>query len=283
MNADRLGLVEEYFFFISQGCSLYSSFHRLKQEITRPTKGIVLCAPYVNEDFKVYRILFNLCRHLAEKGYASLRFDYAGTGDSGGAFEDAEPQDWIRNVVDAVGILSQKCPETPVVLVGCRLGAVWAMLAAEQLGRDVCGVVLWDPVFDVKNYLYNQLRGNLSEQMVLYGKVIEDRDRLVAKIEAGTPINVGGFHITKAFFEQGCAINLLKNSPQYQGNVKIVVTQRSAVDEGSPEVRFLRNYRKDCSPADIVRVPKEFSWEVTKGYLTRLPKTFDSLVKVLGE
>ena len=47
--------------------------------------GLVICSPFGHEDQSTYRGLRELAMMAAEAGIASLRFDYAGSGDSAGA------------------------------------------------------------------------------------------------------------------------------------------------------------------------------------------------------
>src|ERR1019366_1252320 len=88
-----------------------------------------------------------------EAGFVALRFDYAGTGDSNGGFATApsDPQ-WIDNVANAVSYL-RNSRITLVSVVGMRLGATLAGLAASRHDLGLTSMVLWDPCESVHRYL----------------------------------------------------------------------------------------------------------------------------------
>jgi len=74
----------------------------------------------------------------ARAGHALLRLDYAGCGESDGAFEDGTLASWrddARLVIDAL------VPDGPLVLVGSSMGGWLALLLARDLGARVAGVV----------------------------------------------------------------------------------------------------------------------------------------------
>ncbi|MCU1491272.1 MAG: exosortase system-associated hydrolase 2, partial [Acidimicrobiaceae bacterium] len=86
------------------------------------------------------------------------RFDYCGTGDSSGRSEDVESvDDWVEDITCAVREV-RRLGATQVGLVGLRLGATLAALAAQRDG-DIEALALWDPC--------SQGRGLLREQRAL--------------------------------------------------------------------------------------------------------------------
>ena len=62
------------------------------------------------------------------RGRAYLRFDYAGHGQSGGAFEDGTIGDWAADASDAIGALAAG----PQILVGSSMGGWIALLLARD-------------------------------------------------------------------------------------------------------------------------------------------------------
>jgi pimeloyl-ACP methyl ester carboxylesterase len=65
------------------------------------------------------------------RGLAMLRFDYSGTGSSGGAFEDGTLASWFEESLAAVDQLT----EGPLMLVGSSMGG-WLALHAALLRRE---------------------------------------------------------------------------------------------------------------------------------------------------
>jgi pimeloyl-ACP methyl ester carboxylesterase len=82
-----------------------------------------------------------------------LRFDWYGSGDSAGdVLEGGHPDSWLEDLEWAVEELKATAHVSSVALVGLRLGASVAALAARDRS-DVDRLVLWDPVVDGEEYL----------------------------------------------------------------------------------------------------------------------------------
>lgn len=73
----------------------------------------------------------------AAAGLAFLRFDYSGTGASGGEFEEGTLDRWLDEVVTAIDMLV----EGPVLLIGSSMGGWLALHAALKRPDRVKGLV----------------------------------------------------------------------------------------------------------------------------------------------
>ncbi len=107
--------------------------------------AVLLCPPIGHEYMCGHRAFRRLARDLANNGFSVLRFDYAGTGDSGDApnTESLVPT-WIESVSLAADELRTLSGSDTLALVGLRFGATLA--AATASGRDDVGsLVLWSP------------------------------------------------------------------------------------------------------------------------------------------
>lgn len=117
--------------------------------------GVVICPPLGKEHVDTYRGLKLLAQRLCARGFAVLRFDYAGTGDSSCEQDSSVAvdryQDSIRAAVDY--LRSSGVPE--VGLVGLRAGALLAGVTADSID-GLAGLVLWDPVTDGRRFLRSQ-------------------------------------------------------------------------------------------------------------------------------
>jgi len=74
----------------------------------------------------------------AQRGHAMLRLDYAGCGESEGAFEDGTLASWRD---DARCVIEAQAPDGPLILVGSSMGGWLALLLARELGDRVTGLV----------------------------------------------------------------------------------------------------------------------------------------------
>jgi pimeloyl-ACP methyl ester carboxylesterase len=114
--------------------------------------AVVLCPPFGLEYIRSHRAFVTLGSRLAAKGLATLRLDYFGCGDSAGESEDGTVERWVEDVCDAVDEARRQSGARAVSLVGLRLGAAVAALAAAQRS-DVDRLVLWDPIISGREYL----------------------------------------------------------------------------------------------------------------------------------
>jgi alpha-beta hydrolase superfamily lysophospholipase len=123
------------------------------------------------------RALADLGRRFAQAGWAALRIDYAGTGDSAGTWRDPHlVDDWlsdVRGAVEYAGALGAK----RLAVVGMRIGAT---LAAAEIGRGggVDDLVLWDPNATGRAFLREQraLWAFLRDQATESGTLKEGED-----------------------------------------------------------------------------------------------------------
>jgi alpha-beta hydrolase superfamily lysophospholipase len=98
-----------------------------------------------------YRTLLHLADNLATAGIPAIRFDYHGTGSSpGDAFSPSLLGTWVEDVRAASSVLQARTGHPPS-LVGLRLGAAIAGLAASQMPVDQ--MVAWVPVVQGKRYV----------------------------------------------------------------------------------------------------------------------------------
>lgn len=114
--------------------------------------GVLLLQPGIHEYERAHWAFRSLASALAARGHHVLRFDYRGTGDSAGEPDDAT----VEACVEDAQIASQELRESPQVrkvsLVGMRLGAAVAAMAATR-GLEVDNLVLWEPVVRGARYL----------------------------------------------------------------------------------------------------------------------------------
>lgn len=119
-----------------------------------PDRGaVVLCAPLGTEYINAHRAIRQLSVLLADAGFHTLRFDYFGTGDSGGESETLTLDDLLTDIDLAIDEVCAMSGATRVRLVGLRLGGALAARAAEEFGDRVEAVVLWDPIISGSGHI----------------------------------------------------------------------------------------------------------------------------------
>lgn len=116
--------------------------------------AMVICKPFGFEAVCMHSSLRQMAIAAAGEGIPTLRFDYAASGHSAG--EDGDVGDllprWVASVHSAIDAVKRATGATRVVLLGVRLGAVLATLAACERD-DVHGLVLVAPVVRGRTYL----------------------------------------------------------------------------------------------------------------------------------
>lgn len=115
--------------------------------------GVVLALPVGFEARGARKAMRALASALAQSGYAALRFDYRGTGDSSGDFGStlANPG-WLDDVTSAVEFF-RECGVRSVSAVGMRIGATLVARAATGNQLGLSAMVLWDPCESGRGFL----------------------------------------------------------------------------------------------------------------------------------
>lgn len=129
--------------------------------------GVLLCPPVGQEHVRAHWALRQVGLSLSRAGFHCFRFDWFGVGDSAGELASATLDAWMDNAVQAAQELRDAGGVRKVSIVGLRLGATIAALAASRI-RPSC-VVLWDPVLEGARHL--------AEMRQLHREVLSDRRR----------------------------------------------------------------------------------------------------------
>ena len=109
--------------------------------------GVLMAPPLLHEQPRSRRVLVEVASRLTERGVPCLRFDYFGTGDSGGA---GEVHDFAAVHADldlAVRALRDTGGVDTVVLMAWR-GAALPVWSWPDARRKVNALALWEPVLD---------------------------------------------------------------------------------------------------------------------------------------
>lgn len=127
--------------------------------------AVVICQPFGHEYINCHRALRQLASRISNVGFPVLRFDYYGCGDSWGDAEDGRMSQWLQDISSAVCEVRARAKVAQVCLVGLRLGAALAMIAAAEHG-DIDSLVLWEAVVNGNAYLESLL--SLQKEMLRF-------------------------------------------------------------------------------------------------------------------
>src|SRR4051794_40238740 len=95
-------------------------------------EGVVVCAPVGHEYMNTHWCLRMLASELMRAGLHVFCFDYSCHGDSWGTFEQASVSRWVADVATAAQELADNSGVSNLSVVGLRLGATLAYLAARE-------------------------------------------------------------------------------------------------------------------------------------------------------
>ncbi len=198
------------FEFFGGAQQLLGAIHH-PQRLRARTTAVLLCNPFGEEASRAHRTFRVLATQLERAGYTAMRFDYSGTGDSLGESADATIDGWITDVGHAADRLRQASGASKIAIIGLRLGATLAALAAARGAARPRHLVLWDPVVDGAAYLREMAVQHRAYMRGEMGPVFW-RDRLRTRAD-GTPLEVLGTPISDALAAQLAAIDLASGAP----------------------------------------------------------------------
>ena len=186
--------------------------------------GIVICNPLGYEYSHTHRTIRHLSDNLACSGYANIRFDYHGTGDSfSDLFTPERIKTFIENIDTAIQELKQKTGVTEICLIGLRMGAT---LAASYCSiKSVDKLILWSPFIKGRTYV---------REMQALEKLASHTSGENTDI-----IDSGGFIITDETANELSSINLLKQ--EYHINKSILVIERDDLQKNNKLLSALEN------------------------------------------
>lgn len=182
-------------FFLNPGENqLFAVHHAPKKDI----RGAVLHIPPFAEEMNRCRRMATLTADvLASAGFAVLRLDLFGTGDSAGDFAEADWTRWHADIAAATAWLRERYPNVPVSYWGVRLGSLLATEAALADG-DIQRLVLWQPQPSGKTALTQFLRIRVAASALDGGGDKETAGALRTAIAETGSIEVAGYEVTEA-------------------------------------------------------------------------------------
>ena len=96
-------------------------------------------------------LFVRMSRDLAEAGFSSLRFDFSGSGESDGVFQEITIATMQSDILSAVRLVRRRFAPSAVILCGHSLGGMIASLSCADAKPD--GLVLLSPVADPKGII----------------------------------------------------------------------------------------------------------------------------------
>lgn len=202
--------VAEALYFDASEHKLFGWLHRPPAGTT-PNIGLVICKPFGYEAICSHRSLRAFAETAAMMGIPALRFDYLGTGDSAEIESQANQLDeWSRDIVAAVAELQRRTGVERVCLLGVRLGALLATLAASRC-KAASALILIAPVISGRRYL-RELRTTVLAASLAANPAESPGDPLVdGPMASPGSMEVAGFSFSAATLSALALVDL--NAP----------------------------------------------------------------------
>jgi dipeptidyl aminopeptidase/acylaminoacyl peptidase len=134
--------------------------------VDQAVPAVVLLHGFTGQHIEDHRLFVQAARHLAGSGFAVLRFDFYGSGDSDGDFEEFTVPTEVADAVAALDWFAQQpgIDAGRIGVVGLSLGGCVTALLAGQDAR-VKAVVFWNavalPDLHFKDLPQDGIRGGL--------------------------------------------------------------------------------------------------------------------------
>jgi len=219
MRVIENGSETPFYFESRSGKRLFGIMHSPTGESKK--HGFVFCHPLAEEKLWAHRAQVNLARKLAHEGYAVLRFDFYGEGDSAGEFEQSTVETRLEDVQGAIECLKKIDLEIrEVSLFGLRFGGMIAAITAERL-NGISSLILWEPVLEGSRYIQEMLRTQLAVQLAAWGEIRKDRVALANDLLAGETANIDGYLLAPEFYSELVKLRI-NDEREFTGNCLIV-------------------------------------------------------------
>jgi len=168
--------------------------------------GVILCHGFMGNKIGQHRLFVKTARALADKGFAVLRFDYSGCGDSTGEHVDLSLHRQILETEDAISFMHHhpSVIQGNLTVLGLSMGACVASLTAARDPR-VKRLILWAPVARPFEDLLN----------------IIGVDHMNKTVKSGSS-DFNGFELGQAFFKSLSTTNPLEEIKKYHGSCLII-------------------------------------------------------------
>jgi len=252
--------------FFREGPRALFACHHLPETSQTGVDAIVLCNATGHEYERGHRALRQLAAQLARAGHHAMRFDYFGTGDSAGEYNQASLTQWQNDVTDAIGECRRFSGCERVSVIGLRLGATLAMQAAAARD-DVMSLVLWDPVIDDARLLAQ------------WQEVQSEHDRRLGRKTGSGPLDeVLGFALTASVRAE---LNALAIPPPAPSLRRVLVLPGRGNEEHVQRISPIlgsRGARVDEVPADASAIWRQEPMEAIVPF-----KLLRRIVAWLGE
>lgn len=232
----------------SGNLTLRGSLH-IPDKISDKIPLIILLHGFGGNKTGPHFMFVKLSRLLESKGIASLRFDFAGTGESDGEFLNmtlsGEVQD-STNILDYAKSL-EFVDSKRIGVIGFSMGGAVASVLAGLRGEDVKSLCLWAPAGNMKDIVINDFIGAGLEEFEKKGYY-----------------DYEGLPISRELIKDLNSIDVYAKASGYHGRILLIHGDSDEIVSLSASEKYLEYYGEKASLVVVGEADHMFSrkeWE----------------------
>ena len=192
------------------GEPLYAAYHAPADVDAsgRRILPVVIVPPLFEERKSSYFALRQLALALAAAGHPTMRFDYRGSGESGGYSGVRRWEHLAQDVATVRKTLASLSGKRDSALLGLRLGATLALQETIRVGGE-CVIALAPIVKGAAQVRLWKMRSKIRSEMSAQPEAASSA--AVAAAPVNTALDFDGYDVDPKFFDDVAAVDLLKD------------------------------------------------------------------------
>lgn len=195
--------------FLSNGKTLKGTLRKPDgASVSSPVPCVVILHGFCDERNELNFVHRELAQRLEEEGIGSFRFDFNGSGESEGRFEDMTISSEIEDAQNALAFVQDLdwVDDSKIGLHGLSLGGCVASMTAGRNPESIAALSLWCPAAD--------LPYNLRKKLLL-GLDVSD-------VEEKGYMDVEGLKCGVGFYRDAIVLDPYAEAARYTGPVNLV-------------------------------------------------------------
>jgi uncharacterized protein len=206
------------------GSPLFAAYHAPAPGGNERALPVVIAPPLFEERKSAYGPLRRLANRLAGAGHAVMRFDYRGSGESGGEGAKRRLQHMAEDVAVVRKTLARMAGKRDAALVGLRLGGTLVLQETIRSGGEAV-VALAPIVKGATQVRLWKMRSKIRAEMTAGAGP--------AGSDAAGTIDFDGFDVHPGFFDDVAGVDLVKDLAALSCSGRVI--QISHRTEAAPE------------------------------------------------